>query len=730
VGLRILLVHHAFPPEGVGGSEIYTRALARRLARAHEVTVLHRSADPARPDHHVVESGVDGLRVFSLNNLHRDVPGFESYRDPRATAAAARVLDEVRPEIVHVGHLAGLSTGLVFEARRRGMAVAITLHDFWTVCPLGQLLNTRLAVCPGPTPRRCLGCVGGQVAVSAPAAREVGRRIPFAGIAGGLLARVLPSGAARIAERLDEMLEVLRAADVLISPSRFLRDRMVALGAPDIEVLPNGHEDLAAPPRRPDPDGRLRVGFVGAAIPSKGVHVLAEAFRLLDDRRVVLRIHGPFVPYHGDTGYEARVRSILGHHADEALRGPFTHERLGGVLAELDVLAVPSLWEENAPLTVEEAFLARVPVVVSDHGGLAERVSEGRGGLRFRAGDAAALARVLRRFLDEPGLRDTVAAAAPRVPTMDEHVAALEGVYNAALRRRRGRPGRVGVVVLDRGRPDAAAAAARSVLDSDVSPRVLIVENGPGPESTPPEGVSVLRLDRNRGFGGGMNAGIAELRRFGCDRLLLLNNDATLEPAALGRLAEALEDPGLAAVGPVILRESDGRIESQGGRFDPRWGWHRLAGHGTRPHAREGRRAVETLSGAVLMVSAAALDRVGSLDEDYFFGFEDTEWCVRARRAGLGLAVVFGARARHAGSGTLGPASPERLYYAARNHLRAADRLAPIRVPARWLREWLIVGLNLAHALRQRQVPRVAGARAVVAGARDFQRRRFGPRRP
>jgi GT2 family glycosyltransferase len=227
-----------------------------------------------------------------------------------------------------------------------------------------------------------------------------------------------------------------------------------------------------------------------------------------------------------------------------------------------------------------------------------------------------------------------------------------------------------------------------------------------------------------------MNAGVAELRRLGCERFLLLNNDAALEAGALRRLSEALEDPGLAAVGPVILREGDGRVESQGGRFDPRWGRHRLAGRGRRPQAREGRLPVDTLSGAVLMISAAALDRVGGLDEDYFFGFEETEWCVRARRAGLGLAVVLGARARHAGSGTFGAASPERLYYAARNHLRAAERLAPRAVPARWLRERWIVALNLAHALTQRQVARWEGVRAVLAGARDFRRRRFGPRRP
>jgi len=522
------------------------------------------------------------------------------------------------------------------------------------------------------------------------------------------------------------MREVLRAADVLISPSRFLRDRMGALGVCGIEVLENGHEPVSMPARRPSE--RVRFGFVGAAIPSKGVHVLAEAYRRLADPRAALALHGPFLPYHGDTGYEGRVRAILGSAADEAIRGPFPHEGRGEVLAGVDVLVVPSLWEENAPLTVQEAFLARLPLVVSDHGGLAELVRDGIDGLRFRPGDSADLARILKLLLDDPALRSRLGSAPPAVPTMDEHLVRIEALYGEARRRLRARPGRVGVVVLDRGRPEDAVRAARSAADATVAPRVLIVENGPGPAPEPPPGVGLLRLPRNSGFAGGMNAGIDRLRELGCDRVLLLNNDATLEPGCLRRLAEALEDPGLAAVGPTILRERDGRVESRGACFDPRWGRQRLAGHGERPDPGEGRVPAETLSGAVLMLSAAAFERVGRLDEAYFLFFEDADWCLRARRAGLGLAVVRGARARHAGSRTLGSRSPERLYYAARNHLRAADRLQPLRGPAGWLRSGVILGLNLAHAMRQAEVPRGAGLLAVMQGVRDFRKGRFGPR--
>jgi GT2 family glycosyltransferase/glycosyltransferase involved in cell wall biosynthesis len=726
--VKVLLVHHAYPPEGLGGSETYTQALARALARTHEVAVLYRSADPCRPDHDVRATTQEGVRVFSLNNLHREVPGFEAYRDPRAAAAAGRVMDEVLPDLVHVGHLTGLSTGLVFEARRRGHAVVVTLHDFFTVCPLGQLLDVHLRVCPGPTPRRCLGCVGGQVAPGPPVARAIGRRLPFAGGVGSVFARIGAAGESRIAARLDEMAEVVRAADVRISPSRFLRDRLLALGFADIDVLGNGHPPLTVLPRRADPQGRTRFGFVGSAIPSKGVHVLAEAFVQLADPRAALEIHGPFLPYHGDSGYEARVRRILGAGAAAILRGPFAHDRLGEILAGIDVLVVPSIWEENAPLTIQEAFLAGVPVVVGDHGGQAEMVRDGVDGLRFKPGDAADLARVLRCFLDEPDLRARLAAARPHVTTMDDHVRALEAKYDTARQRARDRAGRIGVVVLDCGRPEDTARAVQSALDPALAPQVLVVENGSAPEPPLAPGVRFLRLPENRGYAAGMNAGIDVLRSSGCNRVVLVNNDAELAPGTLRRLAEALDDPSLAAVGPTVQRAADDRVESQGADFDLRRGRYRLRAAGTVWQAAEARVPVNVLSGAVWALRMDAFDRVGPLDEDYFHSFEDADWCVRAWGAGLRLAVVTGAVARHAGAQTLRPSSPDRLYYAARNHLRALERLHPLSGWSRWSRRVVVLARNLAHALRQGEVPRGRAVAAVLAGARDFARGRFGRR--
>ncbi len=86
------------------------------------------------------------------------------------------------------------------------------------------------------------------------------------------------------------------------------------------------------------------------------------------------------------------------------------------MLVELDALVVPSVWYENAPLVISEAFAAGLPVVASRLGGMAEAVRDGIDGLLFAPSDPGDLARVLRALATEPGLLDRLAAGvrAPR----------------------------------------------------------------------------------------------------------------------------------------------------------------------------------------------------------------------------------------------------------------------------------------------------------------------------
>jgi GT2 family glycosyltransferase len=101
-------------------------------------------------------------------------------------------------------------------------------------------------------------------------------------------------------------------------------------------------------------------------------------------------------------------------------------------------------------------------------------------------------------------------------------------------------------------------------------------------------------------------------------------------------------------------------------------------------------------------VRSGVFARAGLLDEDFFFSFEDLEFCLRARRHGFDVGIVD-AVAYHEGGRSLGPGAPARFYYAARNHLMAADRGAPVAGRLARAGRWAaIAAFNAAHALLAR----------------------------
>jgi glycosyltransferase involved in cell wall biosynthesis len=106
-------------------------------------------------------------------------------------------------------------------------------------------------------------------------------------------------------------------------------------------------------------------------------------------------------------------------------------------MSNVDWVLVPSIWWENSPLVIQEAFHFRRPVICSDIGGMAEKVTHGVDGLHFRAGDAADLARTLEYAVTTPGLWKQLHAAIRPVYGMEAHVRALESLYSALLSRRK-----------------------------------------------------------------------------------------------------------------------------------------------------------------------------------------------------------------------------------------------------------------------------------------------------
>jgi glycosyltransferase involved in cell wall biosynthesis len=173
------------------------------------------------------------------------------------------------------------------------------------------------------------------------------------------------------------------------------------------------------------------VTYVGTIAEHKGVHVLIEALNGIEDPRVHCRIWGDLTAF---IEYSDRLRALI-QNPHTHLMGPFPPDRIADVLAQTDLLVIPSLWFENSPLTIHEAALAEIPVLCSDRGGLAEYVTDGVTGLHFRLGDAQDLRSKILRFLDIPGPLPHFNPQALRIKSIAEDARDMESRYLRLLER-------------------------------------------------------------------------------------------------------------------------------------------------------------------------------------------------------------------------------------------------------------------------------------------------------
>ncbi len=439
--LRVLFAVHGFPPDTWAGTEVYTLNLAHELARrGHEVAIFTRApAQGGEPDFGVREETFEGLRVLRMTHRLAHPSLRASYREPRAEEAFRRVLAEVRPDVVHFQHLIHTSIGLVDAARQAGCATLVHCHDYWAICPRVQLIRPDGVRCSEGMGAGCYLCVKEKAFEMIPTLKQAGER------AGDVLTELFDGLGKRdfreLAERGDAVLSAYAACDLQISPSRFLRDKLLATGAFQAERFlysDNGMrtDHVRALAKRPSASGRLRVGFVGSLVWYKGGEVMLAAFERLGAAPLELHVFGDFQPerdaHHAEL--QARARASA---AAVVFHGRFPNSELAEVYAGIDVLLVPSIWYENSPITIHEAFLAGTPVVASDIGGMAEYVRDGVDGLTFRAGDGADLARVLRRLVEEEGLLARLSRSFPPVKTIAEDAAAMEFRYRGLVARRR-----------------------------------------------------------------------------------------------------------------------------------------------------------------------------------------------------------------------------------------------------------------------------------------------------
>ena len=282
----------------------------------------------------------------------------------------------------------------------------------------------------------------------------------------------------------------------------------------------------------------------------------------------------------------------------------------------------------------------------------------------------------------------------------------------------------VAVVLSYNGREDTLAA-----LESLQGIEAVVVDNGSTDGSAEavaerfPD-VELIRTGVNLGFAGGNNVGIRRALDRGADWVLLLNNDASVEPGlvdALAAAAEARPDAGVLAC-KVLFAGSD-RLWYAGAGFDAVLGRSRHEGF-SEPDRPDRLRDTTRATGAAMAVSRAAIEAAGLLDEELFLYAEDLEWSLRIREAGFAVVYVPDARVRHRVSAATGGAgSPTTLYYETRNMLSVVERHRPLPRGLTGLRRVLVVAPRVLLSLR-----RPAAAWAALRGWRDYRRGRMGRR--
>jgi glycosyltransferase involved in cell wall biosynthesis len=406
-GPRILIVSHGHPDFSLGGGEIAAHAdwmeLRRRGMEAMLVARTAKSSGHAgSPFFARSQDGHEYLVAAPpVNHFRHSQPdGQIVYRHFR------ELLERFRPTAVHFHHYVHLGLEFIREVRKYSpdVSITVTLHEFLAMCHAqGQMLKTSGTLCRKASPLDCHLCFP-QISPQEFFMRELFVKSFF------------------------------DLVDHFVCPSRFLLERYVAWGLPaeKMVVIENGQPQNNSPaPESADHGIERRFVVLGQLSRLKGTSVLLDAVRLLPEltrRRIKVEIHGS--TQYADEDFKTQLANGLKGLEDTVrLHGPYMREHVAGILRRNGWLVVPSIWWENSPIVIQEAFAVGRPVICSNIGGMAEKVADGVSGFHFLVNNAADLAARIELCADRPDLWREMSARIPQPPAIEETVDKLVGLY-------------------------------------------------------------------------------------------------------------------------------------------------------------------------------------------------------------------------------------------------------------------------------------------------------------
>jgi glycosyltransferase involved in cell wall biosynthesis len=380
--MRLALVATLLPSDVRGGAEAYVDASARSLAERHDVVVLTGSRNGRVDD-------VPTVRLPRLPLLDRQTPlpgrvlwhALDQWL-PHVHLAVTRELRRLSPDIVVTHHPQGLSAAVFTAIAQLGLPHVHVAHDLNLLC--ARMTMTKDGeFCGG----RCASCL-------------VQRRIRGTAL----------------------RMNIAR----LIAVSRYVRDRHVAARVVPSEkavAIRLGAEPGSSRVRR-NSAGRLTLGFIGTLGAHKGVLTLLEAFRRTASAWELVIA--------GDGELENDVKAAARADPRVTYVGHVSAQRKDAFFDQLDLVVIPSEWEEPATFVAAEAAVRGIPAVVSDRGGLPETP----GAQIFRARDPEALLRAVNWFAEDSSALEKASRgllASRSEFEWSTHIARFEGVLHDVL---------------------------------------------------------------------------------------------------------------------------------------------------------------------------------------------------------------------------------------------------------------------------------------------------------
>jgi glycosyltransferase involved in cell wall biosynthesis len=416
--MKVLYVSHNHPTLHPGGAEAYALELYEGmretpgvepvlLARIGSNVARRRVAHPGTP-FSAVNDDPNQYFVFTETE-HFDFFNLTSRDKSLYSQHLTNFLLAQRPDVVHLQHTHFIGIDMLSQIRRvlPEAKIVYTLHEFLPICHRdGQMVRTfNSELCGEASPRRCNECFP-----------EISQQSFF------------------LRERFVR--GHFENVDLFLAPSAQLMEKYVRWGIEPERIEVEEYGRLAPPVRAPAPaqtKSPTNIGFFGQLSQFKGARVMMEAMSLLDeDCDAHLWLHGANLELQTQEFQDEFAASHETLRDRVTFRGPYDHAELPKLMADLHWVLVPSIWWENSPLVIQEAFFHRRPIICSDVGGMAEKVRDGVDGIHFRVGDGFSLARTIETATTNPrlwrSLRDGIREPHP----MDTHIAHLLDIYESA----------------------------------------------------------------------------------------------------------------------------------------------------------------------------------------------------------------------------------------------------------------------------------------------------------